>query len=908
MSAPKIVNLAQMTTPTVGTGTITLGVAAASYRTFSASGVNSGDTVSYSIVDLGQREYGTGVVTVFGSTVTMTRVLRGSTTGSLLSLSGNAIVSLTPAAEDLTYVVNYRADIPSIMIRELSFYTVDGAHWVQGTSAGAMAIQDASGQWWQLDLSKGYAHASWFGAMGDGITDDAPALNTATTAMANNGLGGGIVDLTGGRYLVDSADLVVHQGVTLRGPYDNFGEMGSGPNGNYGIVTSSIVLNSAYTIRLLKFCSVKGLVILRKGLTKPTDMRSAIDVGKAFAGTAITFGNGAGQVSSGIASDSYVGYCLIIGFQYAIVNYKNERPHIEYVSGDCTNGILFNFVTDMDHVSHIHFWPFAVAHVSGGVGISYNVTGTSNNGAGAIRLSLVTNVIAVGDTIIVQSVGGTTEANGRWVVSAVGAGYVDLTGSTYTNAWTSGGVVYLDNSKRLGAAFAFYNVVDWGQIDNSFCYGYDQGFIVDSCNDVVLLNCGVDAYATAADPTTIGYSWQNGAFRGTMIGCKGASHGYAVVQDVGSGNNSNASANLNMSACHFWGNNQGHLHVVNGRVTSIGCHYDSIVGPLSATAYSITVEGTSYGGVFIGNSSSRTNPITFTAGNAINASTVRNNRWPDPSTTGNREVYDNSQRNMYFGTYGSASGLSFIGKNARGSAFSPTATLTNDTLFSWAAQSYDGTNFTNSAIIRVTSDGGATTGATPGKIILSTTPAAAAVSTDWIALNSAGTFFPITDNTISLGATGQRWTAVWAANGTIQTSDERDKTDVEISSLGLSFIKSLRPVSYKWKIGGRDVVRQVYTDSDGNEIPEGEEVPDGSLQGRIITVDKPGTRTHWGFIAQEVKKVCDDAGVDFGGWVLSDMSDKNSQQALRYDQFIAPLVKAVQELSARLEALEKIHS
>jgi hypothetical protein len=34
------------------------------------------------------------------------------------------------------------------------------------------------------------------------------------------------------------------------------------------------------------------------------------------------------------------------------------------------------------------------------------------------------------------------------------------------------------------------------------------------------------------------------------------------------------------------------------------------------------------------------------------------------------------------------------------------------------------------------------------------------------------------------------------------------------------------------------------------------------------------------------------------------MDDPNSYQSLSYDKFIAPLAKAVQELSARLDALE----
>jgi hypothetical protein len=58
-------------------------------------------------------------------------------------------------------------------------------------------------------------------------------------------------------------------------------------------------------------------------------------------------------------------------------------------------------------------------------------------------------------------------------------------------------------------------------------------------------------------------------------------------------------------------------------------------------------------------------------------------------------------------------------------------------------------------------------------------------------------------------------------------------------------------------------------------------------------------------VAQEVQAALSQAGVnDFAGWVLADKDDPNSTQGLRYDQFIAPLIKAVQELSARVETLE----
>ena len=70
-------------------------------------------------------------------------------------------------------------------------------------------------------------------------------------------------------------------------------------------------------------------------------------------------------------------------------------------------------------------------------------------------------------------------------------------------------------------------------------------------------------------------------------------------------------------------------------------------------------------------------------------------------------------------------------------------------------------------------------------------------------------------------------------------------------------------------------------------------------------VKRIGARTHYGLLAQEVQAALSQAGVDdFAGWVLSDKADPNSTQGLRYDQFIAPLIKAVQELAARVETLE----
>jgi hypothetical protein len=222
-------------------------------------------------------------------------------------------------------------------------------------------------------------------------------------------------------------------------------------------------------------------------------------------------------------------------------------------------------------------------------------------------------------------------------------------------------------------------------------------------------------------------------------------------------------------------------------------------------------------------------------------------------------------------------------------------------------------------------------------------------------LTVAGVVGPGTDNTYSLGQSGARWSVVWAATGTINTSDERTKANIEPSGLGLSFIKKLRPVSYRFKAGGTTIsdvddgfdeseiqaTELVDVETEHNEVvlingrktlvtkkkAAKEERPlfdvvddvysgDGVLLpatsvARMVKVRTPrtkqvettvaGKRTHYGLIAQEVKKVIDDAGVDFAGYVEGD----DGLLGLRYEQFIAPLIKAVQELSAKVDALSK---
>lgn len=63
----------------------------------------------------------------------------------------------------------------------------------------------------------------------------------------------------------------------------------------------------------------------------------------------------------------------------------------------------------------------------------------------------------------------------------------------------------------------------------------------------------------------------------------------------------------------------------------------------------------------------------------------------------------------------------------------------------------------------------------------------------------AGSIVPDMDNVRDLGTSSLRYDDVYATNGTIQTSDRRDKTAITPLEYGLATILLLEPVSFEWK-------------------------------------------------------------------------------------------------------------
>ncbi|WP_422105328.1 tail fiber domain-containing protein [Winogradskyella sp.] len=66
-------------------------------------------------------------------------------------------------------------------------------------------------------------------------------------------------------------------------------------------------------------------------------------------------------------------------------------------------------------------------------------------------------------------------------------------------------------------------------------------------------------------------------------------------------------------------------------------------------------------------------------------------------------------------------------------------------------------------------------------------------------LSVNASLIPDNDNSFRLGNPSNRWTQVWATDGTINTSDRREKKNIKALHYGLHEVLQMQPVSFNWK-------------------------------------------------------------------------------------------------------------
>nr|MBK9652332.1 tail fiber domain-containing protein [Bacteroidota bacterium] len=128
------------------------------------------------------------------------------------------------------------------------------------------------------------------------------------------------------------------------------------------------------------------------------------------------------------------------------------------------------------------------------------------------------------------------------------------------------------------------------------------------------------------------------------------------------------------------------------------------------------------------------------------------------------------------------------------------------------------------------------------------------------------------DNLYYSGSISKRWVAVYATNGTIQTSDARMKKEIKDLPYGLNEVMKLQPIIYKWKD------------------------------------EKLGDDNNLGFIAQDLQKVVKEVVVDhttrFNPETQKMETTKNDVLGVKYSELIPVLVKAIQEQQEQITTLK----
>ena len=159
---------------------------------------------------------------------------------------------------------------------------------------------------------------------------------------------------------------------------------------------------------------------------------------------------------------------------------------------------------------------------------------------------------------------------------------------------------------------------------------------------------------------------------------------------------------------------------------------------------------------------------------------------------------------------------------------------------------------------------------------------------------------------------GNSATTPYAYQALNNRSDLRDKTEVRDTVLGLDFINELRPVDYKWDMREdyrSEMPSPLELDATEEEKDAHKILMDEWLESvKIENLTHDGTHTrnryHHGLIAQEVQDVIEASGVDFGGFQDHKVNGGSDVLSLGYSELIAPMIKAIQELTARINVLE----
>lgn len=278
-------------------------------------------------------------------------------------------------------------------------------------------------------------------------------------------------------------------------------------------------------------------------------------------------------------------------------------------------------------------------------------------------------------------------------------------------------------------------------------------------------------------------------------------------------------------------------------------------------------------------------------------------------TTLQYRAKSNLQSRFAVDTYGASQSL-LNGRRARGTEASPTAVLANDALFNIGGRGNDGTagfedGFTTTYALlsfRASENWGASNHGTQFSFF--TTLNGGPGQVERLQIQNSGHTRPGADNSYTCGTSSFRWSDIYAVSGSVNTSDEREKTIVGDLSFAGRMVDIVEPILFTWNSAETTMVADPNGEMEPN--PAGDVDRDGNIamQPKMVPQYRAGSRPHAGWSAQRVRAAMEELGAEFGAWCLLDKNDPNSRQMLRPDQLGAIAWEALRQTRAELRALQ----
>ena len=175
------------------------------------------------------------------------------------------------------------------------------------------------------------------------------------------------------------------------------------------------------------------------------------------------------------------------------------------------------------------------------------------------------------------------------------------------------------------------------------------------------------------------------------------------------------------------------------------------------------------------------------------------------------------------------------------------------------------------------------------------------VSTDFANSTALGKTSRITaSNQVRIGNSSV--TSIGGYEPWTNLSDGRFKKNVKKDVPGLAFISQLNAITYTMDVRSL----RSFLGEDRRNKAEGETVREKNFEAEASIqkeIEEKEMIIRTGFVAQEVEAAAKKIGYSFSG--VDKPKNEHTPYGLRYSEFVVPLVKAVQELSAKNDELQK---